>query len=283
MRNVKTVNWTDNSQAKALANLGGGPRPTPKTDKGVPIYFHDWFGAGRHAMVVSVKSGEFKATPGSFREETPLTGDESRVAEVKDVPLPGVPAVVDDLPPATVITQRFQEGREALVRGTTTDNGTVKRVMVNGQEAKSTGRELREWEITLDAATELEGARRRRRRERREDAGEDDFEVTVGGLSYPGKCYAQTSNCLMQQALALATLLVRVQPIGSQPPPKTSPIPLVVALLPYIDDETVQKGLGANIRTTWKTSHAQTGMGRRVRYETERRPPPVRESGPEPR
>ena len=36
-------------------NLGGGPRPTPKTEKGVPVYLHDWFGPGRHAKVVSTK------------------------------------------------------------------------------------------------------------------------------------------------------------------------------------------------------------------------------------
>ena len=82
-RNVKTVNWNDNSKAKALVNLGGGPRPTPKTEKGVPIYLHDWFGAGKPREGVSIKSGEFKADPTKFRDESPLTGNESRVAEVK--------------------------------------------------------------------------------------------------------------------------------------------------------------------------------------------------------
>ena len=38
LRHVKTLNWKDNSKAKALVNLGGGPRPTPKTAKGVPVY-----------------------------------------------------------------------------------------------------------------------------------------------------------------------------------------------------------------------------------------------------
>ena len=92
MRNVKTVNWADNSKARALANLGGGPRPTPKTEKGVPIYFHDWFGAGRHAMVVSIKSGEFRADPG--RASVGAEPDRRRVArrggEGRRVPdLPG--------------------------------------------------------------------------------------------------------------------------------------------------------------------------------------------------
>ena len=155
MRNVKTVNWTDGSKAKALANLGGGPRPTPKSEKGVPIYFHDWFGAGRHAMVVSVKSGEFKADPKAFRDEPTLTGNESRVAEVKDVAFPAFPEVVDDLPPATIITSVSKKEGRLVVRGSTTDNGTVKRVVVNGQEAKATAANFSEWEVTLDAATEL--------------------------------------------------------------------------------------------------------------------------------
>ncbi len=61
LRNVKTLHWKDNSKAKALVNLGGGPRPTPKTAKGVPVYLHDWYGPGRHALVVSTRSPEFKS------------------------------------------------------------------------------------------------------------------------------------------------------------------------------------------------------------------------------
>lgn len=155
MRNVKTVNWADNSKQRALANLGGGPRPTPKSEKGVPIYLHDWFGAGRHAMVVSIKSGEFKADEKSFRDEPNLTGNESRVAEVKGVAFPPMPQIVDDLPPATVITSVTKKDGKLFVRGSTSDNGTVKRVSVNGKDAKSTGANFSEWEITLDAAIEL--------------------------------------------------------------------------------------------------------------------------------
>jgi hypothetical protein len=154
-RNVKTVNWADGSKARALANLGGGPRPTPKTEKGVPVYFHDWFGPGRHAMVVSVKSGEFKANPAGFREERPLTGDQSRVAEVKDVAFPAMPEVVDDLPPATVITHVAKKGGKLVVRGSTTDNGTVKKVTVNGRPAKSLSANFGEWEATIDTAAEV--------------------------------------------------------------------------------------------------------------------------------
>src|SRR5206468_4113049 len=52
-----------------------------------------------------------------------------------DYPKPLDP--VDDLPPATVITYTGRAANgQVLIRGTTCDNGTVKRVLVNGREAK---------------------------------------------------------------------------------------------------------------------------------------------------
>ena len=151
MRNVKTVNWSDTSKERALANLGGGPRPKPKSAQGVTVYFHDWFGTGRTAMVVSMKSPEYKADESKFRKEAQLTGDESRVTEVKDIPFPTTPEIVDDLPPATVITRVIRNGGKVTVRGTCSDNGEVKRVTVNGKEAKATATNFTEWEIVLDA------------------------------------------------------------------------------------------------------------------------------------
>jgi hypothetical protein len=106
-------------------------------------------------MVVSTKSGEYKADPKAFRSEPNMTGDESRVAEVKDIAFPRFPEIVDDLPPATVITGVVKKDGKLIVRGSTTDNGTVKRVLVNGQEAKATAANFTEWEITLDATAEL--------------------------------------------------------------------------------------------------------------------------------
>jgi hypothetical protein len=46
---------------------------------------------------------------------------------------------VDDMPPVTVITHVLRIDGKLVVRGTTSDNGTVKRVKVNGHEAKSVG------------------------------------------------------------------------------------------------------------------------------------------------
>jgi len=149
-RNVKTINWNDNSRQKAIVNLGGGPRPQPKTDKGVSIYIHDWFGLGRTALVVSSRSPEFKSEPDKYRSESPLTGDESRVAEVKDVSFPQLLEPVDDLPPATVITSVVPINGKLLVRGTCSDNGTVKKVTINGIAAKSTTTNFAEWEAELE-------------------------------------------------------------------------------------------------------------------------------------
>lgn len=150
-RNVKLVNWTDNSRQKALVNLGGGPRPQPKTEKGVTIYVHNWFGEGKTAMVVSTRSPEFKAHPNDFRSEDQLTGDESRAAETTSVEFPTPVIPVDDLPPATVITSVLKRDGRLLVSGTCSDNGTVKQVLVSGSEAKATSANFATWEIELEA------------------------------------------------------------------------------------------------------------------------------------
>ena len=154
MRNVKIENWKDTSSGRALVNLGGGPRPVPASEKGVPVYLHDWFGPGKHAQVSSVKSGEFKADPTKFRSEKFVTGDESRLTEVKGITFPQLLDPVDDLPPTTVITHVLKQADgKLLVRGTTADNGTVKRVIVNGKDASSPN--FAEWEIVLESATQV--------------------------------------------------------------------------------------------------------------------------------
>ena len=124
----------------------------PKTSKGVPVFLHDWYGPGRHAMVVSTRSPEFKLAPDTYHADFPLTGDESRVAEVKDVPFPELLTPVDDLPPTTVITHVTRPAAgKLLIRGTTADNGTVKRVVVNGVEARAVTPNFAEWEAAIDA------------------------------------------------------------------------------------------------------------------------------------
>jgi len=69
-----------------------------------------------------------------------------------DFPKPLQP--IDDLPPVTVITRvRLTEGK-LVVRGSSTDNGTIKEVLVNGVAARSVNGNFAEWEAVLPAPKE---------------------------------------------------------------------------------------------------------------------------------
>ncbi len=150
IRNVQVINRQDNNR-RALVNLGGGPRPQPKTPTSVPVILHDFYGSGRHARVVSAKSGEVKTEPATYKSESPLTGDESRVLEVRDVAFPQLLDPVDDLPPSTVITSVSRTTDGWLVRGSASDNGEIKQVTVNGVAARAVRDNFAEWETALPA------------------------------------------------------------------------------------------------------------------------------------
>src|SRR5262249_11092780 len=64
----------------------------------------------------------------------------------------GLPlAPVDDLAPVTVITYlRSLPDGSVLVRGSTADNGTVTKVLVNGHPARPLAANFLEWEAMLD-------------------------------------------------------------------------------------------------------------------------------------
>lgn len=151
IRNVQFLNRNDNNR-RALVNLGGGPRPQPKTPTSVPVILHDFYGSGRHARVVSAKSGEVKTEPAVYKSESPLTGDESRVTEVRDIPFPQLLDPVDDLPPSTVITSVTRTTDGWLIRGSASDNGEIKHVTVNGTAAKSVRDNFAEWQVVLSTA-----------------------------------------------------------------------------------------------------------------------------------
>src|SRR5262249_4552383 len=125
----------------------------------------DYYGQGRHAKVVAPYSKDFLSASGKYRSENPLTARDgwhefytgSRVTEVKDIEFPKLLDPVDDLQPTTVITHvtRAADGK-MTVQGTTADNGTIKRVVVNGKEARATAPNFTRWEIILDKASKLE-------------------------------------------------------------------------------------------------------------------------------
>jgi hypothetical protein len=127
----------------------------------MPVYLHDYYGPNRHAKVVW-KHSKHHANDGlQYHEEKPLTVkyygpysiNHTEVAEVKDVEFPKLLDPVDDLPPTTVITHVSQASDGKLtVRGSTADNGTVKRVLVNGKEAKALADNFTQWEVVLSDA-----------------------------------------------------------------------------------------------------------------------------------
>lgn len=151
-RRVSVVDRKDGGR-RALANRGGGPRPQPKTPTSVPVYLHDYYGAGRHAKIVSTKTGDFVAAdPDSFASVESLTGDESRVTKVRDVEFPELLHPIDDLPPSTVVTSIVPTARGWIVRGSTIDNGSIASVTVNDVAAKPLRDDFAEWEAEVPSS-----------------------------------------------------------------------------------------------------------------------------------
>ncbi|MGE0608268.1 MAG: G8 domain-containing protein [Pirellulales bacterium] len=162
-RNVKVLARTD-TQRRAWVDRGGGAVVAPTTPTSVPVFLHDYFGPGRTAKIISTAARDFAqlSAQAEYRELPPLTGPESRVAEVADVPFPTLLDPIDDLPPATVITwpspdlPAKTENGQLLVRGVTTDNGRTQRVLVNGIAATNLDYNFGQWEVRIPVTTEGE-------------------------------------------------------------------------------------------------------------------------------
>jgi hypothetical protein len=153
-RNVKHGDRVAGSNRELLTVTPALDRPPRAPLDVVPVYLHDYYGPGRHAKAVYVHSRSYAADGLKYHEEKLLTarhyGMSTVVAEVAKINFPKLLDPVDDLPPTTVITHvRKLAGGKVAVRGTTADNGTVKRVLVNGQAARALAANFAEWEITL--------------------------------------------------------------------------------------------------------------------------------------
>ncbi len=141
--------------AKPLVNRGGGPRPAPTTERGVPVYMHGLFGPGRDAKIESTAARDFGADGLQYREQAGITGDESRLADVGHVDFPQLLTPIDDQPPATVVTWPaagipvHADGGRVVVKGTTSDNVKTRRVTVNGVEAEAVDDDFLQWQATL--------------------------------------------------------------------------------------------------------------------------------------
>lgn len=148
----RNVEVSDTDKRRAIFNRGGSQRVDPFVKGGVPYYLHDYYGPGRHAMIVSTRAPELMGDVTRYRSETPLTGDESRVAEVSDIRWPKLLDPQDDLPPVTVITHIKPIGIRSLVRGVSHDNGEILSVTVNGQPANFVRSRsgVIDWEVELN-------------------------------------------------------------------------------------------------------------------------------------
>ena len=138
-----------------LINRGVGPRVPPLT-KGVPIYLHDYFGDGRDAKVVSTAAKDLLNDGNNYQQSPPLTGDESRVTEVRDVEWPKLLDPIDDVPPATIITSVIRKADKVIVQGVSHDDGNIVSIKLNNVEARvvSRGAGVVNWESTIDVGAQ---------------------------------------------------------------------------------------------------------------------------------
>ena len=68
----------------------------------------------------------------------------------KDADYPKPLAPVDDLPPVTVITRVGRTKGKLVARGSASDDGAIKKVLVNGREARALAPNFAEWEVVLE-------------------------------------------------------------------------------------------------------------------------------------
>lgn len=153
----RNVQVSETDPRRAIFNRGGSQRVDPFVKGGVPYYIHDYYGQGRHARLVSLKAPELMQDGHEYREEQPLTGDQSRVAEVKGVEWPTLLNPVDDLPPATIITSVKSHANSITVTGVTHDNGDIQSITINGHKAVilHSAAGVTDWTFTA-SATDLQ-------------------------------------------------------------------------------------------------------------------------------
>ncbi|MFT7641461.1 MAG: hypothetical protein ACI9G1_003209 [Pirellulaceae bacterium] len=151
----RNISWSKSYERRPLFNRGGQTRGIQFVDQGVPYYLHDYYGPGRHAKIVSTSAKNILADGNKYRQEPPLTGDESVVAEVANVDWPTLLDPVDDLAPATIITSLRKEQDKLIITGISHDNGTITSVTINGQAADCSPQiaGVVDWRAELSATT----------------------------------------------------------------------------------------------------------------------------------
>lgn len=146
----------DDQRRRALVDMGGGARTKEPVLTGVPVVVHDLFGPGKHARFVSSRDIRFTGNKARYREQKPYTGEESRVTEAPEAEFPKLLDAVDDQPPATIITWpkrglpvKLSKEGVLEIRGTSTDDNRITKVLVNGTGARCVDYNFTEWTAIL--------------------------------------------------------------------------------------------------------------------------------------
>jgi len=147
----RNLSYDTTKKRRAIFDKGGGAQAKPFVKDGVPYYIHDHYGPGRDAKIVLTSATDLTSDGAKYEKSAPLTGHESVMAEVADVPWPELLQPVDDVPPATIITSVRKDGNDVVVRGTSHDNGEITKIDVSGTSAKvvGSGSGVVEWEAKL--------------------------------------------------------------------------------------------------------------------------------------
>ncbi len=153
----RNVTWGKTDGRRPVFNRGGSTRVDPFVPQGVPYFIHDHYGQGQHAKIVSTKAADLMADGNKYAPDPPLTGDESVVAKVSGVAWPKLLDPIDDLPPATVITQVRRASGKLVVRGISHDNGEIASVTVNGQQAQIATQSAGVADWTLELSVPADG------------------------------------------------------------------------------------------------------------------------------
>jgi hypothetical protein len=116
----------------------------------VPSLMLDGFDVAHAHYALWFANYDHHAYRGVHLEDISVNADFQPIGRQPAAPdYPGELDPVDDLPPQTVVTRVTRTENGWVLRGTTSDNGPVKRVMVNGQNARPLRANYAEWEVAL--------------------------------------------------------------------------------------------------------------------------------------
>jgi hypothetical protein len=125
----------DDARRRPLVDMGGGARTKDVEVLGIPVIVHDLFGSGKHAKFVS-----------------------SRATNALELKFPKLLDPIDDQPPATIITWpkrglpvKLGKSGTLEVRGTSTDDYKIVRVVVNSVEVNDLDYNFTGWSVKISS------------------------------------------------------------------------------------------------------------------------------------